>query len=534
MTKMQFAFQGGGAKLGALLAAAEAVYAQQKHLNFTISRVSGTSAGAIVACILATGRDPGAFRQRLTALADAHLEEICTDLSYANLFRRLWWGTPLYGVTAYRAFLESLFDFGTEKKWVSLDDLHKNIDIFIHAVDIRTRKPKIYRKGEGTAIVDALFDSSALPFIFKSYKDKTGIFDGGLVNNFPSEVLLDDEGEHGYVAGFSFEPDAAQFQFSNLKEFAGALISTMMDNATNRSLAKLTEGHVHYIKTSTSTLDFRTALNNDLKGANYQKYVADVSVFLADFLARKRLQPETVSETECVERLIDLHKATREKSLRVKKLAVTYKSNSLKVKNLKNPSSVDELYVVYELVADKPVYTFGFRLRVNDELHHPGDIKPTVTDADKRKVGVTTFPIPPNVLLSKTLEDNVLLFFHEPLLAGQTYKVAVSLKTREVLYDLLSAGKRFDDICYLVKNFEQVDEVDLVVYLPNDMPAPTLKEMTGTTAEGLVFRKGEELGSDALSDLWNTHAEYYPIGWRGRNLRRGDALGFRAHSNAMS
>jgi hypothetical protein len=39
MTKMQFAFQGGGAKLGVLLAAAEAVYAQQKHLNFTISRV---------------------------------------------------------------------------------------------------------------------------------------------------------------------------------------------------------------------------------------------------------------------------------------------------------------------------------------------------------------------------------------------------------------------------------------------------------------------------------------------------------------
>jgi predicted acylesterase/phospholipase RssA len=60
-TKMQFAFQGGGAKLGSLLVAAEAIYNQTKTLNYLISRVSGTSAGAIVACILATGEDPAPF-----------------------------------------------------------------------------------------------------------------------------------------------------------------------------------------------------------------------------------------------------------------------------------------------------------------------------------------------------------------------------------------------------------------------------------------------------------------------------------------
>jgi predicted acylesterase/phospholipase RssA len=81
-TKVQFAFQGGGAKLGALIAAAEAVYSQQKPLDFTISRVSGTSAGAIAACILATGQDPKKFKDRLIELANSNLDKICkTDNS---------------------------------------------------------------------------------------------------------------------------------------------------------------------------------------------------------------------------------------------------------------------------------------------------------------------------------------------------------------------------------------------------------------------------------------------------------------------
>jgi hypothetical protein len=78
-TKMQFAFQGGGAKLGSLLVAAEAIYNQTKTLNYLISRVSGTSAGAIVACILATGEDPALFRERLINLATARLGN-CADM----------------------------------------------------------------------------------------------------------------------------------------------------------------------------------------------------------------------------------------------------------------------------------------------------------------------------------------------------------------------------------------------------------------------------------------------------------------------
>jgi predicted acylesterase/phospholipase RssA len=48
---LQFVFQGGGAKLVPLLAAAHAVHDQADKLGYVIKRVSGASAGAIVAAI---------------------------------------------------------------------------------------------------------------------------------------------------------------------------------------------------------------------------------------------------------------------------------------------------------------------------------------------------------------------------------------------------------------------------------------------------------------------------------------------------
>ena len=200
MTQVQFAFQGGGAKLGSLLAAAEAVYTQQKALQFTISRVSGTSAGAIVACMLATGENPAIFRQRLIKLANERLDEICKGYSYLGMGVRLWNGVPLYGTTAYRNFLKDLFDLGT-KKWERLDQLDKNIDIFIHAVDIQTREPKIYKKGDGVTIVRALLTLRHCRLFSKPTKMKRASLMVELVNNFPSNILLDDEQKSGYVAG---------------------------------------------------------------------------------------------------------------------------------------------------------------------------------------------------------------------------------------------------------------------------------------------------------------------------------------------
>ncbi|MEI8288171.1 MAG: patatin-like phospholipase family protein [Verrucomicrobiota bacterium] len=47
---IQIAMQGGGAKLSALLAAMEALQSSQNKNEIRVTRISGTSSGAIVAC----------------------------------------------------------------------------------------------------------------------------------------------------------------------------------------------------------------------------------------------------------------------------------------------------------------------------------------------------------------------------------------------------------------------------------------------------------------------------------------------------
>lgn len=53
--KMQFAFQGGGARIAALLAVAETIQEFKADHKIEVTQVAGTSAGAIVAAFVAAG-----------------------------------------------------------------------------------------------------------------------------------------------------------------------------------------------------------------------------------------------------------------------------------------------------------------------------------------------------------------------------------------------------------------------------------------------------------------------------------------------
>jgi predicted acylesterase/phospholipase RssA len=73
--KLQFAFQGGGARLAPLLAAAHGVYLAVNSDNSKkaeITNISGTSAGAIAAAILASRKDPENFLHPLTIYRPIH------------------------------------------------------------------------------------------------------------------------------------------------------------------------------------------------------------------------------------------------------------------------------------------------------------------------------------------------------------------------------------------------------------------------------------------------------------------------------
>ena len=125
-------------------------------------------------------------------------------------------------------------------------------------------------------------------------------------------------------------------------------------------------------------------------------------------------------------------------------------------------------------------------------------------------------------------DNNVLLFFHEPLAAGKKYKISFSGKAQEVLYDMISA-KQYNSVNYLMRTMDHAEEVDLIAYIPRTIRAD-LKQESGPLPPGMVWKEGTELTNADLADLSNAFPEFHPIGWRGKALNRGDAIGFRAYS----
>uniref|UniRef100_UPI0031017072 patatin-like phospholipase family protein n=1 Tax=Neorhizobium sp. EC2-8 TaxID=3129230 RepID=UPI0031017072 len=127
MIEIELCFQGGGAKLASLIAIADAAYNDLPKHAVEVESVSGTSAGAIAAAILATGKDPAAFRARLKEIAPTYLKRLSRK-KYLRLIRPIL-GLPYASRGFIQDFLEDLFTIeGKQYKYVS--DLKLPLEIF--------------------------------------------------------------------------------------------------------------------------------------------------------------------------------------------------------------------------------------------------------------------------------------------------------------------------------------------------------------------------------------------------------------------
>jgi predicted acylesterase/phospholipase RssA len=283
---VQLVFQGGGAKLVALVAAAQAAYnaanppsRDQPKSRLVIRRISGTSAGAIAGCMLATNKDPEIFRQSIIGLAQKYWPKINNRTGIIRSSLKAYCGKPLYNSEAYRDFLGDLF-----LRTANIEHMRDlPIPCLFHATDIRNGATKTYDGTENDhTIAEALFRSSALPFIFDTYKGDPYV-DGGLINNFPSYGLSDEN--LGDILGFGFRKHGEYKFKSGPFGYSKALLFTAMDVATERALEKLPSANVHYIETNVDTLDFDLALKQlENPEEGYNSYKAQARSFLENYV----------------------------------------------------------------------------------------------------------------------------------------------------------------------------------------------------------------------------------------------------------
>jgi predicted acylesterase/phospholipase RssA len=217
--RVQLALQGGGAKIAALLATLEAVNKLQEDGEIQVTRIAGTSAGSIVGCLYAGGKNLiQVARTRLAAITADDVENVfprpwppklmsMNPLKRTIMLCRLALGNPLWQTTFIEQLLEEILKESGEFRTIA--DLRKarNIEVKIVATDL-TNSSKIVYEGN-YPLMTALMNSCGIPYCFRTWSSGGNpiIVDGGICENLPSEELdsPQDIDHFGVVVGISFK-----------------------------------------------------------------------------------------------------------------------------------------------------------------------------------------------------------------------------------------------------------------------------------------------------------------------------------------
>lgn len=163
MKKFGYVLSGGGARCFGHLGVIKLL----EELGIRPYAVSGTSAGAIVGALYASGKGP---------------LEILEHFKNNSLFgwsNIAWQKDGFFSMQVLRKMLQET---------IIVDDFENlEIKLFVAATDLIEGKPEILSSG---SLYDAVIASASIPVIFEPFVTGQKVYvDGGILNNFPLEPL---------------------------------------------------------------------------------------------------------------------------------------------------------------------------------------------------------------------------------------------------------------------------------------------------------------------------------------------------------
>src|SRR5271155_1328253 len=196
--RINLALQGGGAHGAFTWGVLEQILSDER---LAIEGISGTSAGAVNAVMLADGLGRGGREEARKRLADFWRSASSTGnlpVLQRAVMERLLSFTPLEG-TPVQAWFDALSRYFSPydvnplninplkdliERFVDFDALRANADlqIFISATNVQTGRVRIFGRDKITA--DAVMASACLPLLFRAVKiDGVPYWDGGYLGN---------------------------------------------------------------------------------------------------------------------------------------------------------------------------------------------------------------------------------------------------------------------------------------------------------------------------------------------------------------
>jgi len=294
MTKikqLKIAFQGGGAKLVTLLECASYLQELHKENKIQILAVSGTSAGAIVAGLLALDADFEKIKQHLLDKKKGYLKKFQISNFAASLLKVIA-GKSIIDQKHLEDSIEKLFRVGTGKS--SQEFENSPIPLNIVVADLLSGgKHTFTREDTGKEkIVESIVHSCAIPILFRIHKQNQKYADGGICENLPVEELTIEKGVYNVAIGFENEEADTFARFSGIKQYVGKVIAAAIDHNVTRSESSDVCDIVIKLPNNVSTTEFEKAFD-ELESKSHRSLVraeVDRNINRLDSLTREREQ----------------------------------------------------------------------------------------------------------------------------------------------------------------------------------------------------------------------------------------------------
>ena len=499
---IQLAIQGGGAKVTYLFAALEAVQDLEREGLVRVTRIAGTSAGAIAGALYAAGID----MRRARDLFEAERELWLDAFPAAGVVRCAWrllTRQPFWNAAPLRRWLTKLLD-GRE----TLGDLE--LPLIVVASDLTNMQPCVYDAPD-EPLVSSVMDSAGIPFFFRTAPASAQanyrlLVDGGICENLPAEELTDAP-EFGDVVGITFGVSRSRAPLTGFADFTAALLETAMNASVLRSQQALGANNF-VIRTEAGSFDFHRAFSASL-GAEYRETRLLAERFFRAFAARST-EPQTTSHFP-QRRLRDVTGALRtmyerqHEPNRFEVLSVRMIVTGASQARPERRGPDDIRHEVVFRATDQPIHCYRIQLT---PAAAP-DLQKSQCEVFDRLGMAVSFDLVPIPDGSADARE-YLLFFRTPLVAGDP-RSPVTLRVRDAVAGVLclvSDGR--DELLTRASRADRpIARVEIVVHLPEELSDTTIAPAPGSDGARM---SAEELIAYAAP------ANFFTLGWKGENV----------------
>jgi predicted acylesterase/phospholipase RssA len=507
---IQLAIQGGGARITHLLAALEAVQSLQRQGVLRVTRIAGTSAGAIAGALFAAGIDMPRARDAF----EAHRDELLHAFPPTGFRLRSAWCLltrhPYWDAAPLRRLLAKLL-----APRHRLGDLE--IPLVVVAADLTNMQSCVYEDPHDP-LISSLMDSAGIPFFLRTAHNVGGyrvVVDGGVCENLPSDQLSYSE-EDGEVLGITFCSSRAGAPLSGFFDFARALIETALNASVLRAQLELGPNNF-VIRTEAGSFDFARAFDAGL-GAEYR----ETRLLSDDFFRRYAERPRELlpaGEEDLEEagaelpamRLHDVVTALRS-MYRLQQEPMRFEFLAVRMVVTGASQSPDDLpapdHVRHEIVFRATQHAVScYRIRLMSA--GPATQPKTQCEVFDRNFEPVAFDLVP-ITGDASEEREYLLFFREPIVPGDE-RAPVTLRVRDTVPEALRlASEGRDELLTRASRADgPVGRIEIVVHLPEELANAAIAAAPGS---------GGARMTPAELMHYAAPAGFVTLGWKGDHV----------------